>query len=191
MTTGTLSFFCSIQHTVMSILRDTSLAFLLALVVCSSAAQPYGSAERVDWKARVVPETVVPGDTVHLLLEAEIEEGWKMYGLGSPPPSQAVSVTLGDLPAGLARAGEVLQSRAKGAYDPSFQIDVEYHIGEAKLALPIRVAEKAGPGDRVVTGSVRFMVCTDTVCLPPTSVSFEADFEVDPDAVPAGRATIF
>jgi len=162
----------------MSILRAAILLAVLLLVPLGPDAQAQrgGSASKVDWS--VTATDVAPGAGGALTLTGEIEKGWKMYALDSPPPSRGVSVTVESWPDGLAKDGPVEQSDPKRGYDPNFDKEVSYFQGTATLRVPLAAEQGASVGARTVTGTVTFMVCTDAMCLPPTPTSFETTVAV-------------
>jgi thiol:disulfide interchange protein DsbD len=170
----------------MAMLRSTLLvaAVLLLLPLSDSAqAQRGGSASKVDWTATATD--VAPGKTGALTLTGDIADGWKMYALDSPPPSRGVSVSVESWTDGLSKGGPVEQSDPKRGYDPNFDKEVSYFEGTATLRVPVAVDASAELGERTVTGTVTFMVCTDEMCLPPTPASFETTLSVAEEA--AGR----
>jgi thiol:disulfide interchange protein DsbD len=91
----------------MSTLRAVALLTVLLLVPLGSTAQAQrgGSASKVNWT--VAATGVAPGASGALTLTGEIEDGWKMYALDSPPPSRGVSVSIASWPDGLAKEGPV------------------------------------------------------------------------------------
>ena len=129
--------------------------------------------EHVTWTATADPETVAAGETTRVVFAVSIEQGWKMYALGSPSPSRAVSVTFDDLPDGLVQQGEMQQTGDKEGYDPNFKKDVIYFETEGALWADVAVAADAEAGTRALSGTIHFMICNDRLCLPPTNVPFE------------------
>jgi thiol:disulfide interchange protein DsbD len=172
-------------------LRTTVLvavAFLLVAVGRPLHAQRGGSAAKVDWT--VTATDVAPGASGALTLTGDIADGWKMYALDSPPPSRGVEVSVESWPDGLAKDGPVEQAEPKRGYDPNFDKEVSYFQGTATLRVPLAAEQGASPGDRTVTGSVTFMVCTDEMCLPPTPTSFETTVAVAEDATGESESSV-
>ena len=173
----------------MPLFRMRVSLLLLGLIVsglASSAQAQFRSPalDHVTWTTRVDPAEVVQGQSARLVFQGDIGEGtpedgpWKMYALGSPSPSRAVSVTLDDLPAGLAQQGEWQQTGAKEGYDPNFKKDVIYFEKQALFWAELAVAADAEIGTRTVRGEINFMICNNKLCLPPTRVSFETAVDV-------------
>ena len=70
------------------------------------------------------------------------------------------------------------QSTPVEAHDPWFKATVRYFTGEARFAAPFRVEGNAPAGAHALRGLVRFMICTETVCLPPTPAPLEVVVQV-------------
>jgi thiol:disulfide interchange protein DsbD len=173
----------------MSVLRSlasvTALLLLIPLGVTVQAQQG-GSASKVDWS--VSASDVAPGARGALTLEASIDDGWKMYAVDSPPPSQGVSVSVDVWPDGLDKGGPVEQSEPKRGYDPNFDKEVSYFEETATIRVPVSAGTGAGLGEHTVEGTVRFMVCTDEMCLPPTPSSFSTTVSVTENATGTGAS---
>jgi thiol:disulfide interchange protein DsbD len=128
-----------------------------------------GSASKVEWSTQVKPDSVRPGATVTLHFDAAIEEGWKMYALDAPPPTRSVKVRFGDLPAGWT-AGAPEQQTPETGFDPNFQKGVTWFAGAAHLWADVTVPTGSADGAYDLRAVLTFMVCSKTMCLPPTQV---------------------
>ncbi|MDX1545349.1 MAG: cytochrome c biogenesis protein CcdA [Rhodothermales bacterium] len=154
-----------------------------ALLAPGAGAQTIGPAtDYVTWTAYAEPPQA-EGGAVLLSLRASIDAGWKMYALDAPPPTRALRVELGALPAGLAAPDTFYQEGARTGYDPNFRMDVRYFADRAEVwaELPARAPEG---GRATLDGRVFFQICNDRLCLPPTSVPFAAALRLP--AAPAG-----
>jgi thiol:disulfide interchange protein DsbD len=137
-------------------------------------AQHGGSASKVTWT--VQGDTLAPGATGALRLHASIAEGWKMYASDSPPPTVGVAVPEVEFsaPVTVVATDSLVYTGASTAYDPNFGKDVHFFSGTARLRLPVSLSVDARPGPHALRGTLRFMVCTTEICLPPATASFEA-----------------
>lgn len=160
--------------------------WLAALISCTgfvgaqAFAQDFLSAtDYVTWTVAATPEEVAPGETFEMEVEAEISDGWKMYALDSPRPSFAVAFAWDE--EGFSFTGPMRQSEPVEAHDPWFDATVRYFTGRARFAAPFRVGEETPPGDRALGGVVRFMICTEEVCLPPTPAPLQTVVHVTGD----------
>ncbi|SHK15480.1 protein-disulfide reductase DsbD family protein [Rhodothermus profundi] len=162
--------------------KSLQYIWLVLLGVLVQPVQAQRATELVQWRARVQPEAVAPGDSLWLRLEATIAAGWKMYALDSPPPTKGVRLLVDALPEGIRQAGDPLQQPPLEGYDPFFQKVVRYFMDQAALALPLVAAPDARPGTRRIRVQVEFTICNDRICLPPTKVPVEAAVRIDPQA---------
>jgi len=161
--------------------RWLSFLLLIPLLFSRSAeAQNYGPAtDYVAWTVTAVPDSIPPGGTVQLTFDAEMDRGWKMYALDSPPPSRGVRLRFADWPDGVTQQGEVRQAPPKEGYDPNFGVDVRYFERRAQLMADVQVDAGFAPGTLEVGGQIEFMICNDRICLPPTRAPFTASVVVD------------
>ena len=148
-----------------------------------------GSASKVTWSVTTAPDPVAPGGTATVHFDATIEEGWKMYALDSPPPSQSVSIALDSLSTALSQAGDPRQDEPKRGYDPNFKKEVSYFETTASIRVPVSVTEDAAETEHLATGTVTFMVCNPSMCLPPTPTSFTAGVHVAADGATSAPST--
>ncbi len=141
-----------------------------ALLLLAGANARAQNASRVELKLDVQPQTVKPGKKFDARLVAKIEDGWHVYGLtkipGGPIPTQ-ITLTTGQ-PFSL--AGVIGGPVPIVDRDSAFGVDVEYYEGEADFTLPIKVDPKTRPGTRELEVSVRFQVCSGSMCLRPQTV---------------------
>lgn len=167
------------------------LVAALLLTGTASAQQIGPATDYVRWEVAASPANVVTGGTVRLLWKAQIDDGWKMYALDSPPPSRGVRVRLEALPEGITQEGDFRQTPPKEGHDPNFGVDVRYFEHTATLEATFKV--RAGAGAKTLGGQVEFMICNDRLCLPPTRVPFQAAFTVQAAAsgdTPSGAAEV-
>ncbi len=136
---------------------------------------PGGSASKVDW--RVQGDTLESGEQGVVTLRAVVAEGWKMYAPDSPPPTRGVDVAVESASPGLA-VDSLEHTESESGHDPNFGITVRYFQGTAELRLPVSAESTVQSGRHSVDGDITFMVCTDEICLPPTTESFSAAVQV-------------
>jgi len=151
-------------------LRSAFALLLLALVAwpAEAFAQRLRTADMVTWRVRA--ETATPGRPAHIYLDAEIEDGWRLYAIDSPVGRPLV-LMMDALPDGLA-AGDVVQDDPAIGYDAGFEMEYPYFASSARVAQILRVSETMPAGRHMVRGSVSFTVCNDSICLPPARIPF-------------------
>jgi DsbC/DsbD-like thiol-disulfide interchange protein len=133
----------------------------------------------VQWDATVTaPASAKEGGTTTLELSGQIQEGWHVYALNQPAGGPtALRVTLDDnavaeavgLPAG---------SPPQKRHDPSFGLDTRFYTHSFTVRLPVQVKQQSSPGKQLIPVSVRFQMCSDRECQPPTTVHLTVPIEV-------------
>lgn len=148
-------------------------AFVLPLLVLAlwpvdAFAQVLRAADMVTWRVRA--EAAVPGGAAHIYLDAQIENGWRLYAMDSPV-GRPLELTMDELPNGLV-AGDVVQDDPETGYDRGFEMEYPYFAGSARVAQILRVSRSMQAGRHTVQGRVSFTVCNDSICLPAARVPF-------------------
>lgn len=151
------------------------LPFLLLVLAALPASAQLRTSDVVSWRVRA--DRAVPGETARLVLDAEIQPGWRLYAMRSPV-GIPLTLALDDLPTGFALAG-VQQSVPREGFDEAFQSDYTYFSERARVIQTLRVADRSQAGERQVTGTLRYAVCDDSVCLPPTRTTFRVSVVVE------------
>lgn len=120
--------------------------------------------------------------TATVRFTADIAPGWHMYDMQKydlgPNPTQIVIVshTGMDLVGGIA---EVTQPNRK--YDELFDAEIGYYQVRAVFEQIVRLTAPTGR----IRGSIEWMVCNDTACLPPDEIEFSLDLKGGPEPIAA------
>ncbi len=101
-------------------------------------------------------------------VKAEIAEGWHLY-------SQHIENEIGPIPTSITFEknedveiiGETIEPESLKEYDPNFEGDLNFFKDEVVFTQKIKLEKST-----TVNGVVTFMVCNDTMCLPPTDIEF-------------------
>ncbi len=130
------------------------------------------------FELRVDKASVAPGGQLTATIVANIKPGWHMYsttqGAGGPVPT---TIKLDSGPA--FRAAGALQSPTpRKFFDENFGIETESYEGRVEFHLPVQAVDTAPAGKQKLTVKVRYMLCSDTLCLPPQTISLSADVAV-------------
>jgi thiol:disulfide interchange protein len=133
----------------------------------------------VKWTARLEPADTRAGEGAQIVVTAKIGSGWNLYSLKTYQTDIAPQPTTLTLDPGTALipAGKPIQPKPIEKLDPNFNLQVEYYAGGVAFGLPVKIAPKA-VGAHKATIKVRYMVCNDTSCLPPKTVSVPVTFTV-------------
>jgi cytochrome c biogenesis DsbD-like protein len=143
---------------------------LLSLTLLASALEAQ-TPTRVQWSARAPVQPVEPNATIHVTVVAAIDSGWHIYSLTQPaggPIALRISVPA-DQPFVL--AGAVRGPKPHIERTETFDFPVELHSGATEFSVPVKLNNQHLRG--VVQGEIvaRFQSCSDTICLPPRTVS--------------------
>ncbi len=139
--------------------------FLLTVVGAVYAnAQIY---DPVKWKTTAED---IREDEANVVITATIEPGWHVYSQfieeGGPIPT-TFKFEEGN---GYSLLGSVSESpKAISAFDPNFNMQIAWHKSKARFTQKIKLTKPKVK----VSGTLEYMVCNDTNCLPPEEVSFE------------------
>ena len=111
-------------------------------------------------------------------LDDSPDGAWKMYAVGSPLPSRAVTVQFESLHGAVDYKGIVQQLDAQSRLDPWFDATVTYFERQALLWTDVTVKRGTADGTLGLGGWIEFMVCNDRICLPPARKPFEVALNI-------------
>ena len=146
-------------------MRKFSLLLLSFMVVTLSFAQ---IKDPVDWtySAKKINAT-----TYELRLTAKIESGWHLYSQTQPDDAIAQPTTISFNKNPLVEfQGKVKEvGKLEQKHEPLFGVDVKQFSNKVDF---VQVIKLKAPVKTNISGSVEFMVCDDTQCLPPSTQKF-------------------
>lgn len=155
--------------------RSRWLSFL-GLLAFAFLASPAVAQDKFQLKAEFVPANAKPGDEVVLRLSATVDYGWHAYG---SKESNQIPVSL---PAGkLALGGlEVVEpavvpegTPTQGPLGTQYELPHEFSIDQ-KLRVPAGMAA----GKVKVSGELKYQICDENSCEPPSAAKFAATLTV-------------
>ena len=122
----------------------------------------------VSWTFEAKKKTA---DTYEVVLSATIQGKWHIYsqktGKGGPIPTK-VSFKANPL---LNITGAVKEiGKVEKVYDEIFQTNVSYLSNSVQYVQTVKLKGKAKTN---ITGTIEYMVCDDSQCLPPAKKSFD------------------
>ena len=130
--------------------------------------------DEVRFELVVQPPEVGVNSRFDATVKASIEEGWHLYSLTQPPGGPIKTTISVTESSSFAQAGEVRQPEPQVQFDPNFEINAEFFDGIVDFLVPVQVKPGASEGDKDLKVQVRFMVCSDTLCLPPQTNTLAA-----------------
>ena len=131
------------------------------------------------WRASGPGKAVHPGEKFSVRLSASINSGWHMYSITQP--SGGPTTTVITIPAAqpFSIDGQVSGPAPHVAYDANFEMNTETYEDSAEFVVPVVVAKSASSGDQKLAVNVRFQVCNDTMCMPPTTEHLSVPVKIE------------
>jgi thiol:disulfide interchange protein DsbD len=142
-----------------------NLIFIIcSLVLCSitSHSQVF---EPVKWTTSVEK---ISDSEYDLISSATIDKGWHLYSQIVPEDGPIPTTFLYTSTSDFEIIGNTSEEKGHTVDDPVFQMKIKFFENQAEFRQRIKILNKELS---VVEGEVEFMVCDDSKCLPPDSVS--------------------
>lgn len=102
-----------------------------------------------------------------LVTTATIESGWHLYSQSATDGPIPTTFSFKEVEGEYILVGETQEGEGHEEYDKVFEMDIKYFENEAIFKQRIRLVKDVAMR---VKGTVEFMVCDDSHCLPPTEV---------------------
>ncbi|MBI2272648.1 MAG: hypothetical protein HYU70_02525 [Bacteroidetes bacterium] len=146
-------------------MKKLSLSVIALLVTAFSFAQRQSP---VSWNYEAIKKSA---DTYEIVLTATVEEPWHIYsqntGKEGPIPT---TVVFKPNPL-VTKTGKVKElGKLEKVFDKNFNTDVLYFSDKVKFVQLVKV--KGGIKTNL-SGTVEYMVCDESQCLPPVKKSFD------------------
>ncbi len=103
-----------------------------------------------------------------LELSAELEEGWHIYSQFLEEGTGPVATNFEFEENPLVAINAVEEPKVKPIFDENFGDYILYHKNKVLFKVPVIIKEST-----IVKGSVLYMLCNDSGCLPPDVTQFE------------------
>lgn len=158
-------------NTVIAIL-GTVLFALSPVFLCAQDLPTY-----VTFTVEQAPATVQAGQIAEIRVTAEVEEGWHLYSVVPVDGNGPVPTTFSSGDPKLYIAGDIGESEPDINYDPNFKMDIGWHSTGAWFTIPVAF-DTTVAGPTAFQLKVRYMVCNDSVCIPPTTKTLTSSVTV-------------
>lgn len=148
-------------------MKNKALYLLFALFVCiPSFAQIL---DPVKWKVEL--SKIASDGKATITYEATIEDGWHMYSTkevtDGPVPT---SFMLSDVDGVTILSDINPRSHVIEQFEPAFNVTVGWYEKKATFQQQVKISNK---DNFTLIGSVRYMMCNNQNCLPPTTYDFD------------------
>ena len=125
--------------------------------------------EPVKWKTSVIK---ISETEYELVATATINSGWHLYSQSVPEDGPLPTKFKFEGNANYLKKGNTLEEDGHTVNDPIFEMEIKYFDKSADFKQRIKLKGKV---PFQVKGTVEFMVCDDSRCLPPTEVELVYD----------------
>lgn len=143
---------------------------LYLLVVLSFTIQVKAQIfDPVKWETKVVKVSDTEYD---LIAEATIDDNWHLYSQSVPENGPKPTLFIFESNGKYLKKGNTKEGDGHEIDDPIFEMRIKYFDKKATFTQRIKLKTTS---DFTVTGSVEFMCCNDTQCLPPKEVDLKFD----------------
>lgn len=159
---------------------------LIVLMALAIAVPSLAQLSVVKWSAKLMPPDARAGESAQIVVTAEIDKGWHVYGVGS---NAGDTKTVFSLKPGLALKanGDAIEPAPGFIKDP-VKGDLAVHAGATAFALPVSI-DPAAKGAQKVALDVTFQPCNDRSCLLQTTEPVEVAFTVAEGAAREDRVS--
>ena len=139
----------------------------LALLLTSLGAKAQIIRDAVSWSHSV--EDKSPTEKV-IVFSATIKGDWHLYGTELPSGGPTPTSLIVDKIAGAQLVGKLTASKKPiEKHDPNFDMTLRFYSGQVSFRQALRITD---PKAFAFSGAIRYMVCNDEQCLPPTNWDF-------------------
>ena len=139
----------------------------LALLLTSLGAKAQIIRDAVSWSHSV--EDKSPTEKV-IVFSATIKGDWHLYGTELPSGGPTPTSLIVDKITGAQLVGKLTASKKPiEKHDPNFDMTLRFYSGQVSFRQTLRITD---PKAFAFSGAIRYMVCNDEQCLPPTNWDF-------------------
>jgi peroxiredoxin len=146
---------------------DVLLEELVPLDAIGSVVSAQASGEGVRFVAWLAADTYRPYELLHLHLNVRLAEGNHLYAAPAPDGITGLSIELEPI---ANMEVQPLEAPHGNRFDVQGMPEALVFEGDVTVTLPFHI--DANEGDQTLEATVRYQVCTESVCFPPGSATF-------------------
>lgn len=141
------------------LMRKIFLLFAVLLAGFSIHAQIH---DPVKWSFSVKN---LPSGEAELIASATIEEHWHVYSIDIPESSPVIGTALTfEKSSNYSKLGKLKEPKPIEEYDPNFEETLKWHENKVQIVQRIKILSEK---DFTIKGELTYMVCNESMCLPP------------------------
>jgi len=161
----------------------------------SNAAEPDAMHENAPVTASAYRSraAVRPGQTFHVAVAIDIQEGWHLYG-PNPEIDFVKTTTVSLKPQTPFEVGDIDVPEGHTKKDPVLKEELTTYAGRIWFRLPVTVSEDAETGETQLVLELNTQACDARRCLPPRTARVSVPLTIDPNAdadPPSRRPEVF
>jgi len=132
----------------------------------------------IRFELRTDKASVAPDDRLAAIVVADVQQGWHLYSTTQAAGGPVTTTINLDASPVFKQAGELVSPPPRKSFDENFGIETETYEGRVEFRLPVQVAADAPTGNQNLSIKVRYMLCSDTLCLPPQTKTLAIEVSV-------------
>lgn len=148
----------------------TIIAFLITIFTISSVHAQVQ--DPVKWNYSATKKS----DKEYILtIDATLPTAWHIYSINTPPDGPVpTSISFKKNPL-VTLNGNVKESgKLKSERDEIFGVDVKYYADKVQYTQDVKLKSAVKTN---VSGTIKYMVCNDKLCLPPKTIPFNIQLQ--------------
>lgn len=124
----------------------------------------------------------IEGDEINIIFKADIEPGWHLYSTELPSGGPTAATITFETLEGAEPIGKLTPGAGEiETDDPVFGMKVKYFENKATFTQKLKIIDK----NYRAQGYLRYGLCNDENCLPPTTFEFDINSKEEQAAAPA------
>lgn len=141
------------------------ISLIFAIVLCTVASVFAQIEKPVKWSYAAKK---TGKNEATLYLKAIIDNSWHIYSQNTPDGGPVKTSFKFNTSKDYSLVGKTIEPKPLVKFEDAFKLNVKYFDKQVVFQQKIKLAK----GVTTVKGTVEFMVCNDTKCLPPDEVAF-------------------
>ncbi len=108
-------------------------------------------------------------------IDASLASAWHIYSINTPPDGPVpTSISFKKNPLVIVDGAVKEDGELKTDHDAIFGVDVKYYSDKVEFTQTVKLKSAVKTN---LSGTVKYMVCNDKMCLPPKTVPFDVQLQ--------------